>query len=123
MTKLCQRHTELPPLPGDVTNPFAAFQVQFSTLIWADNAAKPPQHLVCAICEKPETAKRSGKVVPLSVDHNHQTGKPRGLLCAACNRAIGLMQEDPQRLEAAARYLRQHQASSHSHSHANQVAA
>jgi len=72
------------------------------------------QHEVCAICENPETAKRNGKVMPLSVDHNHRTGKPRALLCAACNRAIGLMTEDPQRLEAAARYLRQHASENNS---------
>jgi Recombination endonuclease VII len=72
------------------------------------------QHGVCAICEKPETAKRNGKVMRLSVDHDHKTGKPRGLLCAACNRAIGLMKEDPQRLEAAAGYLRQHASKSNS---------
>jgi hypothetical protein len=64
---------------------------------------------LCAICGKTESAKHRGKLVRLSVDHNHKTRKPRGLLCAACNRAIGLMKEDPQRLEAAARYLRQHQ--------------
>lgn len=81
------------------------------------------QHGVCAICEKPETAKRNGKVLRLSVDHDHKTGKPRALLCAACNRAIGLMKEDPQRLEAAVRYLRQHAGQSDSHNHSNHVAA
>ena len=68
------------------------------------------QHGVCAICKKFETEKFRGKVVRLAVDHNHTTGQLRGLLCAACNRAIGLMKEDPQRLEAAARYLRHHES-------------
>lgn len=63
------------------------------------------QHGVCAICGKPETAKFRGKVVRLSVDHDHRNGKLRGLLCAACNRAIGLMKEDPATLRAAADYL------------------
>src|SRR6266550_6831211 len=40
------------------------------------------QHGVCAICEKPETTKQQGRVQRLSVDHDHKTGKPRGLLCA-----------------------------------------
>lgn len=36
----------------------------------------------CAICEKPRTAFKNS----LSVDHNHRTGKIRGLLCFKCNR-------------------------------------
>jgi hypothetical protein len=63
------------------------------------------QNGVCAICKKPETAKQGDKVQRLSVDHDHTSNQPRGLLCAACNRAIGLMKEDPARFEAAARYL------------------
>jgi hypothetical protein len=80
------------------------------------------QHGVCAICNQPEKTKQQGKVQRLSVDHDHKTGKPRGLLCAACNRAIGLMKEDPQRLEAAARYLRQHASQPDSHSRVNELA-
>jgi len=63
---------------------------------------------VCAICHKPETAKQRGRVQRLSVDHNHRTNESRGLLCTNCNRAIGLMQEDPSRFEAAAQYLKQY---------------
>jgi len=68
------------------------------------------QHGVCAVCKKPEKTKQQGKVQRLSVDHDHKTGQPRALLCAACDRAIGLMKEEPRRLEAAARYLWQHQS-------------
>lgn len=35
---------------------------------------------VCAICKKPPA-----ELQPLHLDHDHQTGKPRGLLCAKCN--------------------------------------
>lgn len=44
----------------------------------------------CGICGKPETAK--GKV--LSVDHNHKTGKVRGLLCGKCNKGLGFLEDD-----------------------------
>jgi hypothetical protein len=58
------------------------------------------QGAVCAICEKPcFTGKR------LAVDHDHGTGLVRGLLCAHCNRAIGLFRDDPQMLRRAVDYL------------------
>jgi len=46
----------------------------------------------CAIYGKPETVmdKRTDKVKALSVDHNHETNKNRGLLCSSCNMKLGL---------------------------------
>lgn len=41
----------------------------------------------------------------LSIDHNHRTGKVRGLLCSNHNRALGLLGDDPELLIAAHRYL------------------
>ena len=48
------------------------------------------QNGVCAICKLPETwtHKKTGKVSLLSVDHDHETGKIRGLLCRDCNQSI-----------------------------------
>jgi hypothetical protein len=43
----------------------------------------------------------------LCLDHNHQTGKYRGMLCRSCNLAIGFLSDDPVRCELAAEYLRQ----------------
>ncbi len=55
---------------------------------------------VCAICRQPE------KFLPnLHVDHSHRTGVVRGLLCGHCNRAIGLLQDDPNIALSAAAYL------------------
>lgn len=62
---------------------------------------------VCAICKRPETHHDpSGRTKRLAVDHDHQTGLVRGLLCHGCNAALGLMADDPARLEEAARYIK-----------------
>lgn len=64
---------------------------------------------LCAICQRPERAQRAGRTMRLPVDHDHTTGRIRGLLCHSCNRAIGLLQDDPALLVRAADYLlRQH---------------
>lgn len=60
---------------------------------------------VCAICEQPETALMRGRVMSLAIDHDHVTGKVRGLLCGNCNRAIGMLADDPERAMALAEYL------------------
>lgn len=52
----------------------------------------------CAICHTlPEER--------LHVDHNHTTGKIRGLLCRHCNTGLGMFKDDPVRLEEALKYL------------------
>ena len=42
----------------------------------------------------------------LVVDHCHETGKPRGLLCNNCNVALGCARDDPQTLSRLAKYIR-----------------
>jgi len=39
------------------------------------------------------------------VDHNHTTGKVRGILCQQCNQAIGLFKDNIFIIEKAAEYL------------------
>lgn len=56
---------------------------------------------VCAICKKPPQKHRRH----LDVDHDHKTGRVRGLLCSPCNRAIGYFRDDPELMRAAAAYL------------------
>jgi hypothetical protein len=62
----------------------------------------------CAICKQPETATRLGKVKALAVDHCHQSGFIRGLLCADCNMGIGKLKEDKNILLSAIQYLEKH---------------
>jgi hypothetical protein len=57
------------------------------------------QNGVCAICEEPCSSGRR-----LAVDHDHDTGKVRGLLCNRCNRGIGLIKKSSH-LKRAAKYL------------------
>lgn len=63
---------------------------------------------VCAICERPERLvqpnRRDGDE-SLAVDHDHDTGRVRGLLCMTCNTAIGKLGDDPALLRRAADYL------------------
>lgn len=53
----------------------------------------------CLICNSEEWEN-------LHVDHDHETGAIRGLLCGKCNKAIGLLDEDPNLFQGAERYLR-----------------
>lgn len=69
------------------------------------------QHGVCAICGKPET-KPNAKY--LAVDHNHETGEVRGLLCNNCNRALGLLKDNVDVLQNAINYLKKHERSNSS---------
>jgi hypothetical protein len=57
---------------------------------------------VCAICGEPPVKGRGKRLV---VDHDHQTGRIRGLLCALCNVAIGYLREDPELFDRAKTYL------------------
>lgn len=65
------------------------------------------QEGLCAICHQPETVKYGDRVKDLAVDHDHETGEVRGLLCNNCNRALGMFGDSAERLLAAARYLDQ----------------
>jgi hypothetical protein len=66
---------------------------------------------VCAICGRAETGVggRHGKTpVQLAVDHNHETGAIRALLCNQCNRGLGCFGDDERQLQVAIDYLRSH---------------
>lgn len=58
------------------------------------------QNGACAICKEPGRK--------LCVDHHHETGRVRALLCGHCNSAIGFLRESPLLARAAATYLEQY---------------
>jgi hypothetical protein len=58
----------------------------------------------CAICGIHQNELKKA----LAVDHRHSDGKVRGLLCNPCNRGIGLLKEDTDKLKAAIKYLEEH---------------
>lgn len=62
-------------------------------------AMKSAQSGLCAACET---------AAPLHVDHCHKSNRVRALLCAPCNRALGMALEDPRRLRALADYMDRH---------------
>lgn len=66
------------------------------------------QNNVCAICKKPEVQKKRKSLDPrkLAVDHSHETGKIRGLLCHQCNVGLGAFKDSLENLNAAIEYLK-----------------
>lgn len=61
---------------------------------------------VCAICTGPQDRVSKDGSYWFDVDHDHRTGKVRGLLCHSCNTGIGKLKDDISVLERAAGYLR-----------------
>lgn len=53
----------------------------------------------CCLCGRRDTK-------PLHVDHDHKTGKVRGLLCSSCNMGLGLFGDDSNLLQKAINYLK-----------------
>ncbi len=58
------------------------------------------QHAVCAVCRTDAWGKKGPQV-----DHDHQTGRVRGVLCGNCNQGLGRFRDDPVLLRRAAGYL------------------
>ena len=51
---------------------------------------------ICAICSEP---------YPLMIDHDHKSGKVRGLICRRCNTGLGYFKDSTENLENAIKYL------------------
>lgn len=68
----------------------------------AFNAQLAHQKNRCPICQR--VFKSKGRNGP-HVDHDHDVGRLRGLLCFGCNVLLGHAQDDPELLKRAAKYL------------------
>ena len=68
------------------------------------------QRGLCAVCGQPErsTTKRTGEIKMLHIDHDHKTGKIRGLLCQDCNMALGHLQDSSERIQMLLDYAKAH---------------
>ncbi len=63
---------------------------------------------LCALC-KSEVAFRSNggfDRAAAHIDHDHETGRVRGILCGACNTALGRLGDSPERIELVLAYVR-----------------
>ena len=64
---------------------------------------------LCAVCHQPETYTYKGTVRSLAIDHDHESGRLRDLLCARCNLLIGQIEAgDEGLIPALFAYIRRH---------------
>jgi hypothetical protein len=62
---------------------------------------------ICGVCDGHRS--NGGQTCRLALDHDHQTGRLRGLLCNNCNQGLGRFKDSVALLEAALRYLKREQ--------------
>jgi hypothetical protein len=73
------------------------------------NALLETQNGGCAICHNPDPGRstRGNEMRQFfCVDHDHSTGRLRGLLCGNCNTGLGHFRDSPELLAAAIDYLK-----------------
>lgn len=66
------------------------------------------QNRACAICEGslPDLMVYNDRKRGYAIDHNHETGEFRGILCLNCNSMLGMAKDNPKTLEKASAYLK-----------------
>lgn len=84
---------------ADLRRSYGITLAEYETMLAAQNGN-------CAICKGPErTRDKDGGPRRMPVDHDHETGKVRGLICTHCNRALGMFKDNIQILKAAIAYV------------------
>ena len=85
------------------TNKDRLFRFNFGITLKEYYKILDSQNSVCAICKKKEM---TTKKKMLGIDHNHNTGKIRGLLCSKCNSLLGFSNDNINILNNAKKYLK-----------------
>jgi hypothetical protein len=82
---------------------------KYSLTIKELNEALEKQNGGCAICEEvlPDLLVYNNRKRGYAIDHNHETGKFRGVLCLKCNTMLGMARENHDILAKASAYLEQ----------------
>jgi|688.fasta_scaffold378885_2 hypothetical protein len=81
-----------------------ALKHKFNITLDTYNLMFTQQKGCCAICNTHQSELSRA----LAVDHNHETGKVRGLLCMGCNRGIGMLGDNLNTIQNAVKYLKQY---------------
>lgn len=84
------------------------FRAKYGITIDDYDALMEAQGNACAICGGRESRfvrKEVARLRSLSVDHDHETGEVRGLLCGDCNVGLGAFRDDPAKLDRAKAYI------------------
>lgn len=64
------------------------------------------QNYTCGICRSDKAGLNArGKPGRFHIDHNHETGEVRGLLCSPCNKGLGHFRDDPEIMKAAIEWI------------------
>jgi hypothetical protein len=95
------RHPDYKAVRDPIATRASKLRIKFGVTLEEYERLLVLQDGVCAICKRPCSSGRR-----LAVDHCHKTGMIRGLLCKACNTAIGFLDDSTHLLDRAMSYLR-----------------
>ena len=98
--KYAKKWRQLHPAERKISSRKSQFKSLYGITIDGFDLMYNKQDGKCACCGKDNGSRR------LAVDHDHSTGKVRGLLCSKCNTAIGLCNDNPAILDVIAKYIR-----------------
>ncbi len=92
-----------------VSDPWQRIRVQYGLTKKQYVALLMSQNHRCAICRRwIDYGTHVPRNTKVCVDHNHETGKTRALLCTNCNTGLGSFNDNPEVMEKAAIYIRFH---------------